>query len=192
MVDNFISRHCSYDKCRLIRRDVYNLCCREKMKLIAKGDAETAVGIIRSRQAKDPDFFFEYELDKEGRLKCMFWCDAQSRRDYQDYGDVVVFDSTYKMNRYGMPFVPFVGVNNHRCTTVFGCAIVSDETEATYVWLLQTFMRANCQQKPKSIITDGDAAMLRAIRSVLSDVLHRICSWHIEKNMQTPTLQVTG
>ena len=45
-------------------------------------------------------------------------------------------------------------------------------------------MRANCQQKPKSIITAGDAAMLRPIRSVLSDVIHRICSWHIEKNMQ--------
>nr|XP_040249178.1 protein FAR1-RELATED SEQUENCE 5-like [Aegilops tauschii subsp. strangulata] len=92
---------------------------QEKMKLIAKGDVETAVGIMRSRKAKDPDFFFEYKLDKEGRLKSMFWCDAQSRRDYQDYGDVVVFDSTYKMNIYGMPFVPFVGVNNHRCTTVF-------------------------------------------------------------------------
>ncbi|XP_020181693.1 protein FAR1-RELATED SEQUENCE 5-like [Aegilops tauschii subsp. strangulata] len=136
IVDNFISRYGSYDKCGFLRRDVYNLCCREKMKLIAKGDANTAIGIMRSRKEKDPDFFFEYVLDKEGRLKSMFWCDAQSRRDYQLYGDVTVFDSTYKMNRYGMPFIPFVGVNNHRCTTVFGCAIVSDETEATYVWLL--------------------------------------------------------
>jgi zinc finger SWIM domain-containing protein 3 len=67
---------------------------------------------------------------------------------------------------------------------VFGCAIVSDETEGTYVWLLQTFMKANCQVKPKSIITDGDAAMIWAIRTVLSDVFHRLCSWHIEKNMQ--------
>ena len=184
IMDNFISRYGSYDKCGLIRRDIYNLCCREKTKLIAKGDAETAVGIMRSRKEKDPEFFFEYVRDKEGRLKSMFWCDAQSRRDYQDYGDVVVFDSTYKMNRYGMPFVPFVGVNNHRCTTVFGCAIIADETEGTYVWLLQTFMKANCQVKPKSIITDGDAAMIRAIRTVLSDVFHRLCSWHIEKNMQ--------
>nr|XP_020155217.2 protein FAR1-RELATED SEQUENCE 5-like [Aegilops tauschii subsp. strangulata] len=185
IMDNFISRYGSYDKCGLIRRDIYNLCCREKMKLIAKGDAETAVGIMRSRKEKDPEFFFfEYVRDKEGRLKSMFWCDAQSRRDYQDYGDVVVFDSTYKMNRYGMPFVPFVGVNNHRCTTVFGCAIIADETEGTYVWLLQTFMKANCQVKPKSIITDSDAAMIRAIRTVLSDVFHRLCSWHIEKNMQ--------
>ena len=114
----------------------------------------------------------------------MFWCDAQSRRDYQLYGDVTVFDSTYKMNRYGMPFIPFVGVNNHHCTTVFDCAIVSDKTEATYVWLLQTFLKANCQKKPRSIITDGDAAMIRAIRLVLVDVLHRLCSWHVEKNMQ--------
>ena len=59
--------------------------------------------------------------------------------DYLDYGDATVFDSTYKVNRYGMPFIPFVGLNNHRCTTVFACAIVSDETEGTYVWLLETF-----------------------------------------------------
>ena len=184
IVDNFISRYGSYDKCGLVRRDVYNLCCREKRKLLAKGDAETAIGIMKSRKEKDPDFFFEYVLDAEERLKSMLWCDAQSRRDYQDYGDVLVFDSTYKMNRYGMPFIPFVGVNNHRCTTVFACAIVSDETEDTYLWLLQTFMKANCQVKPKSVITDGDAAMIRAIRTVLSDIFHHVCSWHVEKNMQ--------
>ena len=84
-----------------------------------------------------------------------------------------------------MSFIPFVGVNNHRCTTVFGCAIVFDEAEAMYVWLLQTFLKANCQKKPRSIIIDRDAAMIRAIRLVLVDVLHRLCSWHVEKNMQT-------
>ncbi|KAK1631624.1 hypothetical protein QYE76_005939 [Lolium multiflorum] len=35
-----------------------------------------------------------------------------------DYGDMVVFDSTYKMNRYGVSFVPLVGLNNHRKTTI--------------------------------------------------------------------------
>ena len=58
IMDNFISRYGSYGKCGLIRRDIYNLCCREKMKLIAKGDAETAVGIMRSRKEKDPEFLF--------------------------------------------------------------------------------------------------------------------------------------
>ncbi|XP_010229941.1 protein FAR1-RELATED SEQUENCE 12-like [Brachypodium distachyon] len=109
---------------------------------------------------------------------------SESRQDYQDFGDVVVFDNTYKMNRYGMPFIPFVGLNNHRKTTVFGCAIVSDEPEETYVWLLQTFLRAMCQKKPKAVITDGDASMIRAIGAVHIGVWHRLCSWHIEKNMK--------
>ena len=151
------------------------------MKLLAKGDANTAIGIMMTRKTRDPDFFFEHTVDAEGQLKNMFWCDSQSRQDYLDFGDVIVFDNTYKMNRYGMPFIPFVGLNNHRKTTVFGCAIVSDETEQTYVWLLQTFLRSMCQKMPKSVITDADAAMIKAIREVLPDVWHRICTWHIEK-----------
>ena len=182
--DNIVSRYGSYAKSPFQRTKLYNMCYREKMKLLAQGDADTAIGIMLTRKDRDPDFFFEHTVDAEGRLQNLFWCDSQSRRDYLDYGDVVVFDSTYKMNRYGMPFIPFVGLNNHRCTTVFACAIVSDETEATYVWLLNTFLKANCQKRPKSVITDGDAAMIRAIRKVLSDVWHRLCSWHIEKNMQ--------
>ncbi|XP_040249298.1 protein FAR-RED IMPAIRED RESPONSE 1-like [Aegilops tauschii subsp. strangulata] len=156
----------------------------EKMKLLAKGDADTVIGIMMTRKARDPDFFFEHTVDAEGNLKNMFWCDSQSRRDYLDFGDVVVFNSTYKMNRYGMPFIHFVGLNNHRCTTVFGCAVVSDDTEDTYVTVLQTFLRAHCQKKLRFVITDGDAAMIRAVRKVLTDVWHRLCSWHIKKNMQ--------
>jgi zinc finger SWIM domain-containing protein 3 len=139
---------------------------------------------MMSRKEKDPDFFFDHQLDKKGRLKNLFWCDSQSRKDYQDYGDVVVFDSTYKMNRYGMPFVPFVGLNNHRRTTVFGCAIVSNEDEGTYSWVLRTFLKTMYQQRPKAVITDGDAAMIRAISNVLPDVWHHLCGWHIDQNIK--------
>ena len=170
MMDSLISKHVWYGGVGFTRREIYNLCAREKRKLLSKGDAATVIGIMASRKQRDPSFFFEYKLDKEGHLNRMFWCDSQSRHDYEDFGDVLVFDSTYKMNRYGMPFIPFVGLNNHRKTTVFGCAIVSDETEETYVWLLQTFLRSMCQKMPKSVITDADAAMIKAIRQVLLDV----------------------
>uniref|UniRef100_M8ATH1 Uncharacterized protein n=1 Tax=Aegilops tauschii TaxID=37682 RepID=M8ATH1_AEGTA len=39
---------------------------REKMKLIAKGDAETAVGIMRSRKEKDPKFFLSMCVTRKG------------------------------------------------------------------------------------------------------------------------------
>jgi hypothetical protein len=55
----------------------------------------------------------------------MFWSDSQSQLDYGVFGDVVVFDSTYRVNRYNLPFI---GIGHHRTTVMFGCGILSDET----------------------------------------------------------------
>ncbi|XP_077219684.1 protein FAR1-RELATED SEQUENCE 5-like [Tasmannia lanceolata] len=33
-----------------------------------------------------------------------------------------------------MPFAPFTGVNHHRQSTLFGCALLADETEETFTW----------------------------------------------------------
>ncbi|KAK1605624.1 hypothetical protein QYE76_029297 [Lolium multiflorum] len=181
---SFISDSGKYSTVGFVRKDLYNMSCREKMKMIAKGDANTTIGIMEKRKRDDPEFFFDYKLGKGGELLHLFWCDSQSRQDYADFGDVLVFDSTYKTNRYAMPFIPFVGINNHRQTTVFACAIVSDEKEKTYKWLLETFLKAMYQQKPKGIITDGDAAMIAAVGKVFPGVWYRVCTWHIEKNMK--------
>ncbi|KAL2934968.1 Protein FAR-RED IMPAIRED RESPONSE 1 [Bienertia sinuspersici] len=44
-----------------------------------------------------------------------------------------------------------------------GCAFITNEKEESFKWLLQTFKRAMCQQEPKSIFTDLDKAMSKAI-----------------------------
>lgn len=79
--------------------------------------------------------------------------------------------------------MPFVGVNHHRSTVIFGCGIVSDETFSSYEWLLQTFLEAMNWRHRRSVIIDGDVAMRKAIRKVMPGTNHRLCSWHIEQNM---------
>jgi len=63
--------------------------------------------------------------DGKGHVLGMFWCDTQCMLDYAAFGDVVVFDSTYKTNRYNLPLMPFVGVIHHYRTVIFGCGIIS-------------------------------------------------------------------
>ncbi|XP_021311955.1 protein FAR1-RELATED SEQUENCE 5 [Sorghum bicolor] len=176
-------RYGGYDKVGIVTKDIYNYCSKNKRSRIAEGDARTVLGLLLKRRNTDPDFYFDYKVDDDSRLMSLFWCDTQSRMDYQSFGDVVVFDSTYRMNRYKMPFVPFVGLNHHRNTTVFGCGIICDERADSYIWVLQAFLKAMCQKKPQSVITDGDYSMIKAIRQVLPGVSHRICSWHVEKNI---------
>ncbi|KAK2662215.1 hypothetical protein Ddye_000789 [Dipteronia dyeriana] len=102
--------------------------------------------------------------------------DANSRVAYEIYGDVVVFDTTYNTNRYGMVFAPLIGVNNHGQTIVYACAFLSDETTDSLVWLFEQFKKAMPGGAPKMIITDQDLAMTKAISEVFSDSFHRYIS----------------
>ncbi|KAL2503763.1 Protein FAR1-RELATED SEQUENCE 5 [Abeliophyllum distichum] len=98
---------------------------------------------------------------------------------YAFFGDAVVFDTTYNTNKYSMIFAPFVGVNNHGQTILFGCGLLSDESTESFVWLLSKFMDAMSGQAPQIIITDQDEAIAKAISMVLPLTFHRYCIWHI-------------
>ncbi|RZB52506.1 Protein FAR1-RELATED SEQUENCE 5 [Glycine soja] len=63
-------------------------------------------------------------------------------------------------------------VNRHNNTIVFATALVTNETEETYVWLLEQFLKEMKGKHPSSVITDGDLAM-RAIRIVFPRTHHR-------------------
>jgi zinc finger SWIM domain-containing protein 3 len=72
-------------------------------------------------------FYFQMDLDGESRLRNVFWADARSRACYEDFGDVVTFDTMYLTNKYGMRFALFVGVNHHGQSILFRARLLSDE-----------------------------------------------------------------
>ncbi|XP_074265502.1 protein FAR1-RELATED SEQUENCE 5-like [Silene latifolia] len=82
------------------KRDHINYVNRLKMKTIEGGDAATLINLMTSRQAEEPGFFFRVQFDEKGRLSNLFWRDAMMRDDYLLYGDVKIFDTTYRTNRF--------------------------------------------------------------------------------------------
>ncbi|KAL4291402.1 hypothetical protein GQ457_14G008780 [Hibiscus cannabinus] len=136
------------------------------------------------QQQQDNGFFIQYSLDESLRLHNLFWCDSTSRSNYTCFGDIIAFDTTYKANAYGRPLMPIVCVNHHHHTIVFGIAILADETVDTFEWVLRAFLEAMFNKTPISVVTDGDRAMQRAIKTVFPLARHRICSWHLSRNAQ--------
>ncbi|KAK6803066.1 hypothetical protein RDI58_000850 [Solanum bulbocastanum] len=84
---------------------------------------------------------------------------------------------------YKMPIVPFTGVNNHYQSILFGCALLWDETQETFEWLLCTWQETMFGVMPRTIITDQDAAITKAVANVFSYCAHHFCMWHIEKKI---------
>ncbi|KAG6399875.1 hypothetical protein SASPL_141360 [Salvia splendens] len=159
-------------------RDIRNF--EKELRDEQKGiDAETLIEFFTSEKEKNKAFFFDYETDSENKFSRCFWADSKSRVAYSVFGDVVVFDSTYNTNNYAMIFTAFVGVNHYHQTIVFGCGFLSDEKTESYIWLLKKFIEAMPTSAPKSIITDQDQALTKALARVLPETVHRYCLWHI-------------
>ncbi|XP_025661171.1 protein FAR1-RELATED SEQUENCE 5-like [Arachis hypogaea] len=111
------------------------------------------------------------------------WVDARCRASYEYYGDVVSFDTTYRRNRHGLPFVSFVGVNHHGKSTLLGHALLGSEKIPNFEWVFTQWVRC-VGTAPRGIITDQCKVIAGAIRKVLPDTVHRWCIWHIMKKSQ--------
>ncbi|XP_041001728.1 protein FAR1-RELATED SEQUENCE 5-like [Juglans microcarpa x Juglans regia] len=106
-------------------------------------------------QYKNPCFFALMDLDDDGRLKNVFWADPRSRAAYQDFGDVITFDTTYLTNKYGMPFAPFVGVNHHGQSILLGAGLISSEDTETFTWKVQQQVMGVLDIDPSLLRRDG-------------------------------------
>ncbi|XP_042968956.1 protein FAR1-RELATED SEQUENCE 5-like [Carya illinoinensis] len=137
------------DKARLLR--------------LGKHGAQALLEYFRRMQYKNGDFFDIMEVDDEDRMRNVFWADARSREAYNYFGDVVTFDTTYLINRYGMPFAPFVGVNHHRQSILLSASLIPSEDTKSFVWLFKSWLDCIYRKAQNAIITDQDRAMKNVI-----------------------------
>ncbi|RYR78569.1 hypothetical protein Ahy_A01g003396 [Arachis hypogaea] len=146
------------------------------------GDVNTALQYFNVCVRRDDNMYWRYQVGAEQNMCDLFWSDGRSQDDYKLFGDVLAFDATYGRNKYNLPVIVFSGVNHHNQTCVFGAAMVSSETQASYVWVLSKFLECMGGKAPKAVITDGDKSMRFAIQEVFPEAHHRLCAWHLLKN----------
>ncbi|XP_020243288.1 protein FAR1-RELATED SEQUENCE 5-like [Asparagus officinalis] len=123
-------------------------------------------------------------------MRTIFWADERSRTSYLQFSDVIVFDVTYRTNKFSLSFAPFTGVNHHRQSTLLGCALLVDEQEDTIVWLFQEWLKCMHKIKPGVIIIDQDRAMCNTIHFVFPMTRYCYYYWYMEKHItdHLPTL----
>lgn len=102
---------------------------------------------------QNPQFYCDFQLDKDGKIVSVFWSNASMQGEYADFGDAVTFDTTHKTNLYDKPLAMFVGANHHLQCTVFGIALLGDETTETFEWVFNTFKTCMGGEPPRCILT---------------------------------------
>ncbi|KAF5747264.1 protein FAR1-RELATED SEQUENCE 5-like [Tripterygium wilfordii] len=139
---------------------------------------------LKQMQAGDPGFFFAIQGGFDNPTGNIFWSDADSIMNYSYFADTVTFDTTYRTNRYRVPFAPFTGWNHHGQPVLFGCALLLNESESSFVWLFETWLAAMSGRHPISITTDQDRIIRAAVAQVFPGSRHRFCKWNVFREAQ--------
>uniref|UniRef100_K3YLY1 Protein FAR1-RELATED SEQUENCE n=1 Tax=Setaria italica TaxID=4555 RepID=K3YLY1_SETIT len=147
-------------------------------------DINKLIEFFKDCEAQNPQFRWEPKLDFEGVIHSLFWSHASMEGDYADCGDAMSFDTTRKTNIYEKPLAMFVGSNHHLQNTLFGCALLGDETAETFELVFKAFKKCMGQSRTRYILTDQDQAMGMVIAKEFPGVVHKICRWHmVNKHM---------
>ncbi|XP_074564961.1 protein FAR1-RELATED SEQUENCE 5-like [Curcuma longa] len=160
-------------------KNYFNGFRQHEMKL---GDAGAIMHYLQKKAAEDQRFFSAIQLDMGDQITNVLWADSRSKIDYEHFGDILCLDVTYKPNGYDRPFVQFLGVNHHIQTVIFGAAFLYADKVESLKWLFETFKEAMNGKAPQLILTDEDAAIVKAIEETWPNTTYRRCVWHIYVN----------
>ncbi|XP_021716725.1 protein FAR-RED IMPAIRED RESPONSE 1-like [Chenopodium quinoa] len=167
------SQRNGYENVAFTTKDLNNLAAKEKKLKFKDGDANAMMNYFKMIQKNNKNFYHVHRLDDNGVLQDVLWVDARSRAAYEDFGDVVCFDTTFLMNKYDLPFANVVGVNHHGQTILLGCALISHEDTETFKWVFSTWLDDVGGDPPTTILTDQDPTMRKALKVVMPQTRRR-------------------
>ncbi|KAF1877523.1 hypothetical protein Lal_00040239 [Lupinus albus] len=121
-------------------------------------DVSNVLKLCKNLKDIDDAFQYDFTMDESNKLEHIIWVFGDSVRAYEAFGDVVVFDTTYRINRYDMPL---------------GLWILS------FRWALKSFLNFFKRKYPRTILTYQEHAIKEAISTELPNTKHAFCIWHI-------------
>ncbi|XP_028082881.1 protein FAR1-RELATED SEQUENCE 5-like [Camellia sinensis] len=150
--------------------DQKNYLRSKRQKDLEYGEAGSVLQYFRKKTLENPSFYYAVQLDCDEQISNIFWADAQMIMDYAQFGYVMTFDTTYKLNNEHRPFGTFVGFNHHRETVIFSAALMYDKTAESFTWLFQIFLELmqNAVKHVSSLFEDV------GVKGVFSKFMHQI------------------
>lgn len=128
---------------------------------------------------RDPNFKYNYKIDANHRLEHIAWSYASSVKLYEVFGDVVVLDTTHRVDAYDMLLGIWIGVDNHGTYCLFGCMLLRDENAQSFSWGLKAFLDFMNGKAPVTILTDQNTWLKQALAMEMSATKQCFSIWHI-------------
>ncbi|KAL5142148.1 Protein FAR1-RELATED SEQUENCE 11 [Glycine soja] len=99
------------DNLSFLEKDIKNF-IQSQHSIEEENEGTEVLKLCKSLKDKDDAFQYDFTLDENNKLEHIIWVFGDSIRAYEAFGDAVIFDTTYGINRYDMPHGLWIGVDN--------------------------------------------------------------------------------
>lgn len=159
----------------------YNLVYNEFRRNFPRFGREDCVTLINFLKHENAEHFCT--LDDENSLCKLIFQTQRMRANFENFGDIILTDTTYNTNFYAIPLVIFSGVDSNFKNVLFAMSLVNDEKKETYTWLLKKLSEWTLK-RPSIFLTDDDPSLGSALQDVFPNIPHRLCGWHLARNLR--------
>jgi len=110
-------------------------------------------------EAKNKDGFYQ-ALIKENKLKNCCYMSKRMKDMVNYFSDVLIIDTSHKINRFNLPLLDIVCINNLGKTNTVFLGLMGDQTYQTFSWILEKF-KSQLKKNPTVIFTDEEEALTK-------------------------------
>jgi hypothetical protein len=103
---------------------------------------------------------------------------------FQEFGDVLLLDATYKTSHYKLAQVHGVVIDAHGKARLVFCAVVEIESAETYTWILSNITRTT-GMAARVLLVDQDPSIAKAMRTRWKlETTLMLCKFHLMNNIR--------
>ena len=99
-------------------------------------DAMTLITLVQDEKNQNISNY-ALMLNSCDELENFLYISHEMRDLYCSFDDVLIIDSTLKKNRFNMPIVLFICIDNHGLSRIVGFGLISNESKLSYEWILR-------------------------------------------------------
>jgi hypothetical protein len=122
-----------YPGFNLTRQDIYNTVQTHQLTSVGKtGKTQAALDFLLER-----GYWVKTLMDSDNAVQHMVWFNCTAIELFRRAPDAILFDATYKMNRYNLQLMNFVALSGNNTTIHLGCGILDGTSHVEYAWILQ-------------------------------------------------------
>lgn len=121
-------------------------------------DAQKLVELL-TKDVLERKYFFKTKYNENKQLQSLCFMTSKMLKLSNEFNDVVIIDTTHKTNRFNLPLLDIIIIDNlGRSCTCF-VSLLSDQTEASFNWALSAF-KSKLKKCPAVIFSDEEEALI--------------------------------